>query len=107
MLDYTFILFFLVLLIIFIPKIIHLKQKKRASTKEAIYNEIQNSPKPITVPQLGYKLGISNATIYKMVDELVSERRIGMTATQEIIQDRRIRIRHYHPIIGVSTHTST
>lgn len=72
--------------------------------KQRILNEILRIGAPIKASRIGDALGIPDVVVYRLADELVNEGAIGKTVTQDIIRGHRIRIIHYHPVIGVSVH---
>ena len=82
----------------------HILRKKAYELKQKLYNEINATQTPFTAHELGDKFNAGDGMVYSLLDELVEEKRIAITVTQKVIAGRRVRIRHYHSMIGSFIH---
>ena len=73
-------------------------KKKMLAEKEAVFKFVSASKEPLKAHQIGDSLNILDASVYRVADELVNEKRIGVMITQDFVQGRRIRIVQYHAL---------
>ena len=73
-------------------------KKKILAEKEAVFKLVSASKEPLKASQIGDSLNILDASVYRVADELVGEKRIGVMITQDFVQGRRIRIVQYHAL---------
>lgn len=73
-------------------------KKKMLADKESVFKFVSASKEPLKASVIGDSLSLPDGLVYRLADELVKEKRIGVMVTQDLVQGRRIRIVQYHAL---------